>query len=392
MDAFYASVEQRDHSAYRDKPVVVGADPKNGHGRGVVSAASYLARSFGIHSAMPISQAFRRCPTAVFLPVRMRRYQDVSKRIFEVFHRYTDLVESISLDEAFLDVTGSHALFGSAETIGKRIQDMIWKQERLHASVGVASNKFVAKVASDLKKPQGFVVVPNGTEREFLKKLPIDRLWGAGVKTTKVLHQAGCRTIGDIAQRPQGALRSLLGKPGAHLWQLAHGLDDRPVVPDSSAKSIGAETTFMRDTQDQEVIRRTLLRLSERVAQRLRSDGVLARSLTLKFRNELFETITRTSRFPASTDQASDLYAVALKLLSRVSPSAFKIRLLGLSATQFTVVDVNEQLVLFDSVRQRNIQRTRAMDRIRDRFGDESIQLGSLITEEKPLDGHSNQK
>ncbi len=392
MDAFYASVEQRDHSAYRDKPVVVGADPKNGHGRGVVSAASYLARSFGIHSAMPISQAFRRCPTAVFLPVRMRRYQDVSKRIFEVFHRYTDLVESISLDEAFLDVTGSHALFGSAETIGKRIQDMIWKQERLHASVGVASNKFVAKVASDLKKPQGFVVVPNGTEREFLKKLPIGRLWGAGVKTTKVLHQAGCRTIGDIAQRPQGALRSLLGKPGAHLWQLAHGLDDRPVVPDSSAKSIGAETTFMRDTQDQEVIRRTLLRLSERVAQRLRSDGVLARSLTLKFRNELFETITRTSRFPASTDQASDLYAVALKLLSRVSPSAFKIRLLGLSATQFTVVDVNEQLVLFDSVRQRNIQRTRAMDRIRDRFGDESIQLGSLITEEKPLDGHSNQK
>ena len=383
MDAFYASVEQRDNPVYRNRPVVVGADPDGGKGRGVVSAASYEARECGIHSAMPISQAFRRCPAGVFLPVRMERYHEVSERIFEIFHRYTDLVEPLSVDEAFLDVTGSYALFGSAETIGRRIQKKIWKEEQLHASVGVASNKFVAKVASDLEKPQGFVLVQAQKEREFLRDLSVSRLWGVGAKTTRRLNEMGYQLIGDVARQSQESLRSRLGKLGVHVWQLANGLDDRPVVPDADAKSIGAETTFSRDTNNPQLIRQTLLALSERVAQRLRTERFVARGLTLKFRNALFETMTRSSTLPTPTDQAADLYEVALKLLVRVSASDQKVRLLGLSAGKLRSIESNEQLTLFESTPRKTVQLSHAVDAIRHRFGDEVIQLGSLVERPK---------
>ncbi len=385
MDAFYASIEQRDNPAYRGKPVVVGADPRGGKGRGVVSTASYEARIFGIHSAMPISQAYRCCPGGIFLPVRMERYQEVSRRIFNIFHRYTDLVEPLSVDEAFLDVTGSYALFGSAKTIGRRIQEKIWKEERLRASVGIAANKFVAKVASDLHKPRGFVAVSHQHEREFLRDLPVSRLWGAGTKTVRKLHELGYERIGDIARQSQESLRSRFGRLGVHLWQLANGVDDRPVMSDAHAKSIGAETTFLRDTKDQNFIRQTLLALSERVAQRLRTEGVSARGLTLKFRNELFETVTRSSVLPEATAQASDLYGVALKLLARVSPSAKKVRLLGLSATKLTSFESHEQLRLFDSTRHQGVQLSHAIDAIRVRFGDEVIQFGTLVEKTKKV-------
>ncbi|MGB0909588.1 MAG: DNA polymerase IV [Nitrospirales bacterium] len=382
MDAFYASVEQRDNPDYRDKPVVVGADPKEGRGRGVVSAASYKAREFGIHSAMPIRQAYWRCPSAVFLPVRMHRYQEVSKKIFEVFHRYTDLVEPLSLDEAFLDVTGSSALFGSAETIGRRIQEKIWKEEHLHASVGVASNKFLAKVASDLQKPQGFVIVPSGKEREFLHGLPISRLWGAGGKTTQVLLKAGYQDIGNIAQQPQSALRSLLGKSGSHLWQLANGFDDRPVVPNAPAKSIGAETTFAKDTASSSTIRQTVLELSERVAYRLRTEGVGARGVMLKYRDETFRTFTRSLVLSELTNQSSDLYRVALRLLERISPTEKKVRLLGLTVSKLEPFDSAQQLSLFVHAKNRTHSLASAVDSIRHRFGRTMIQPGSLV--EKP--------
>ncbi len=379
MDAYFASVEQCDNPTYRGKPVVVGADPKGGMGRGVVSAASYEAREYGVHSAMPIGQAYRQCPDGIFLPVRMERYHEISERIFAIFHRYTDLVEPLSMDEAFLDVTGSYALFGSCETIGRRIQEKIWKEEQLHASVGVASNKFVAKVASDLKKPQGFVVVPGMKEREFLRDLPINRLWGVGPKTTRRLNELGYQKIGDITRHSQELLRSRFSNLGVHLWQLSHGLDDRPVVSETHAKSIGAETTFSRDTNSLSLMQQTLLALSERVAQRLRAEQVDARALTLKFRNESFETVTRSQVLSMPTDQAADLYTVALTLLVKVPFTKQKVRLLGLSATKLTSVEAHEQLTLFESGPQRNAQLSHAVDAIRHRFGNEVIQLGSLI-------------
>ena len=383
MDAFFASVEQRDNPSYQRKPVIVGADPRGGKGRGVVSAASYEARQFGVHSAMPISHAYRACPQAVYLPVRMERYQEVSSSIFEIFYRYTDLVEPLSLDEAFLDVTGSHSLFGSAETIGRRIQEKVWREERLRASVGIATNKFVAKVASDLKKPRGFVVVTPQKEREFLAGLPVERLWGAGLKTTRKLHHEGYRTIGDVARQPQETLRSILGRVGIHLWHLANGLDDRLVYPNVPVKSIGAETTFAKDTASFLLIRQTLLALSERVGQRLRAEGLGAKSLTLKYRDDTFQTQTRSMVLSERTNQASDLYGVALKLLERISSPKRKVRLLGLVASKLKQLVSEQQLSLFDQQGTRNRSLTRAVDSIRDRFGDEMIQPGSLVDRHK---------
>ena len=378
MDAFYASVEQRDNPQYRGKPVVVGADPQGGKGRGVVSAASYEARTFGIHSAMPISQAFRRCPQAVYVGVRMARYQAVSARIFEIFHRYTDLVEPLSLDEAFLDVTGSRRLFGGAEIIAQRIQEKIWQDERLDASVGVATNKFVAKVASDLKKPKGFVVVSPGEENTFLKDLPIEWLWGVGPKTSQRLHEMGYVKIGEIARQNQEIIRSQFGSSGIRLWQLANGLDDRPVVAEEPAKSIGSETTFPRDISDTNLLRQTLLSLSETVAQRLRAEEVGARTLTLKYRDETFHTMTRSKALSEWTDQSPALYRAALQLLSRVSIKGRKIRLLGLSASNLVTVQTTRQLSLFETHSFGNRQLSEAIDSIRRRFGDEAVRPGSL--------------
>ena len=383
MDAFYASVEQRDHPSYRGQPVIVGADPQGGKGRGVVSAASYEARAFGIHSAMPISHAYRRCPKGVFVPVRMERYQEVSTRIFDIFHRYTDLVEPLSLDEAFLDVTGSRRLFGGAEIIGRRIQEKIWREERLQASVGVASNKFIAKVASDLKKPKGFVVVPPEEVARFLKDLPVHWIWGVGAKTTERLHRLGYVNIGDIARQNQQTFRVLFGVLGTRLWQLANGLDDRPVVADEPAKSIGAESTFSQDTGDGAIIRQTLLALADRIAQRLRAERTAAKTVTLKYRDDTFQTTTRSMAIDECVDQTTGLYRAALQLLSRVPDKKRKVRLLGLSASALISVHMPQQLSLFEDQRVRNIQLSEAIDKIRQQFGDEAVRPASLLERPK---------
>ncbi len=261
MDAFYASVEQLDHPAYRGKPVVVGADPRGGAGRGVVAACSYEARKFGIRSAMPISRAYRLCPTAVFVRPRGARYAEMSERIFAILREYTDLMEPLSIDEAFLDVTASQRLFGPAAEIGRTMKARIRSELGLVASIGLAPNKFLAKVGSDLGKPDGFVTVAPGQERAFLDPLPISRLWGVGPKTEARLHQMGFQTIGQIARTPLATLEDTLGQGGRDLWELANGLDDRPVEPEQEAKSIGAEHTFAEDTADREQIRRTILEL-----------------------------------------------------------------------------------------------------------------------------------
>ena len=381
MDAFYTSVEQRDQPAYRGRPVIVGADPQDGRGRGVVSAASYEARTFGIHSALPISQAYRRCPEGVFLPVRMSRYQAVSAHIFRIFGRYTDLVEPLSLDEAFLDVTGSLRLFGSAEAIGRRIQTEILTETELGASVGIATNKFVAKVASDLRKPHGFVVVPPGQAAHFLQPLPIERLWGVGPKTAGRLRQMGLMTIAELAARPQLELAAALGPLGAHLWELAQGIDTREVIPEEPAQSVGAETTFPEDTADPIRIRQTVLALSEGVARRLRVDAIQAGALTLKLRDETFRTQTRSVSLSEPTDQSQDLYQTALMLLERLPFSGRKVRLLGVTASRLSdLMGSGQQLSLeLNPVGAKQRRLTEAVDRIHARFGKGAIRPASLL-------------
>jgi DNA polymerase IV len=381
MDAFYAAVEQLDHPQYRGRPVIVGADPKGGKGRGVVSTASYEARPFGVHSAMPISQAYRLCPQAVFLPVRMARYHEISERILAIFQRYTDVVEPLSIDEAFLDATGSTRLFGPVEDIARRIKQDIVRDERLVASVGVAPNKFLAKLASDLSKPDGFLVLREADVEAFLRDLPVSRLWGVGKQTTRQLEALGLRTIGQLAEWPQARLSRRFGSLGAHIWRLARGIDDRPVTPHRDPKSIGAETTFPKDTDDVEVLRRTLLELAEKVGQRLRAEGFMASKVTLKYRDADFVTLTRTQSLAEPTAVALDLYHAASTLISQLPSVKRKVRLLGIAASELTSL-APHQLSLFADTTHKRLQAERAEDAIKARFGPQAITRAALLEPE----------
>ena len=381
MDAFFASVEQLDHPEFRGKPVVVGADPKGGAGRGVVAASSYEARPFGIRSAMPISQAHRLCPTAVFVRPRHDRYAEMSDRIFAILQEYTDLMEPLSIDEAFLDLTASQRLFGPAETIGRTLKARIRSELGLVASIGLAPNKFLAKVGSDLGKPDGFVVVAPGQERAFLDPLPISRLWGVGPKTEARLRRLGFQTIGQLAGTRAEVLEEALGQAGRELWDLANGRDDRPVEPEQEAKSIGAEHTFSEDTEDSAVIRRTLLELSDKVGSRLRQEGVLAGGATLKFRDHRFNTVTRAAILEPPTDVGDDLFREAWRLLQRVEWKGSRVRLVGVTATRLAPASgpAVGQLSLFSPARNAKQDLARTMDKIRDRYGQAAITRASLL-------------
>jgi len=378
MDAFYAAVEQRDHPAYRGLPVIVGADPKQGRGRGVVSTCSYEARTYGVHSAMPISQAYRLCPQAVYLPVRMARYREISERIVAIVQRYTDLVEPLSIDEAFLDVTGSTRLFGPADAIARRIKQDIRREQHLIASVGVAANKFLAKLASDLSKPDGLLILHEADVESFLRDLPVSRLWGVGQKTTCQLESLGLRTIGQVARWPPSQLTARFGKLGAHIWRLAHGVDDRPVEPQRIAQSIGAERTFAEDTAELEMLRRTLLELAEKVGQRLRAEGFMAAKVTLKFRDADFATLTRSRPLETPTAAALDLYAAASQLLDNIPARARPVRLLGIAASELMPLDQG-QLPLFPDAALKRLQAEQAEDAIKARFGPHAITRAALL-------------
>jgi len=394
MDAFYASVEQLDHPSYRGKPVVVGADPKGGAGRGVVAACSYEARKFGIRSAIPISRAYRLCPTAVFVRPRGARYAEMSERIFAILLEYTDLMEPLSIDEAFLDVTASQRLFGPAAEIGQMMKARIRSELGLVASIGLAPNKFLAKVGSDLGKPDGFVAVAPGQERAFLDPLPISRLWGVGPKTEARLHQMGFQTIGQIARTPLSTLEDALGQGGRDLWDLANGLDDRPVEPEQEAKSIGAEHTFSEDTADREQIRRTILELADRVGRRLRREEVVAGGVTLKFRDHRFHTVTRAAALDQPTDVGDTLFREAWALLRKVEWHGSQVRLLGVTATRLRAAAEPPagQLPLFPRRPdpRRNLART--VDKIRERFGGEAITRASLLAGDRGLKAESRER
>ena len=373
MDAFYASVEQRDRPELRGRPVIVGADPR---GRGVVSAASYEARRFGVHSALPIGRAARLCPEGVFLPVDMDKYVTVSRQIMEILAEFTPLLEPLSIDEAFLDVTQTRALFGDGAEQGRRIKARILAAVGLTASVGVAPNKFVAKVASDLEKPDGLVVVAAGREAEFLAPLPVSRLWGVGRVAAGDLASMGISTIGQLAAIPLDQLRPRFGRSAAQLAELAGGVDDRPVEPFAPPKSMGAEETFDRDHRDVERLRATLRGQAERVARELREERLAGRTVTLKLRFADFTTITR-SHTDDPTQDGLKIYREAAALLDRVTLRQ-PIRLIGLSVSGL-IAPTGGQLSLLgpDAVRRERL--ARALDRLVDRFGDQAIHPASLL-------------
>ena len=292
MDAFYASVEERDRPELVGKPVIVGGTPEK---RGVVSAANYVARRYGVHSAMPSATAHRLCPHAVYLPPRIDYYAEISQQIHAIFERFTPLIEPLSLDEAFLDVTGSEHLFGPAVEMAGRSSRPIRQEMRLVASVGVAPNKFLAKIASDLQKPDALVVVEPEQVQEFLDPLPVERLWGVGKQGSKVFERLGIRTIRQLRQWPVETLQSLFGSSGEHFWQLAQGIDDRPVVPDREAKSISNETTFEHDIADMEILRAWLW-TGRAGGWRLRRHRLRGRTVEFKVRFADFSTVTRAKR------------------------------------------------------------------------------------------------
>jgi len=368
MDAFYASVEQRDAPDLKGRPVIVGADPKEGRGRGVVAACSYEARKFGVRSALPISQAWKLCPQGAFVPVRMDRYVEVSKQVMEVLQRFTNLVEPLSIDEAFLDVSGSTALFGAPEQIARAIKKQIREATGLCASVGVAPNKFVAKIASDLKKPDGLVIVKQDEVEEFLKNLPISKLWGVGPKTEERLHKLGIRTIGDLRAKPQGA----------HLHELAYGRDDRPVVPDWEARSISNETTFEEDSSDRTLLLRTIRKLAESVGRRLRVEDQRARRITLKIRYEGFETHTKQMTLDRPTQSDDEIVHSAVSLFKQF-PLDRKVRLLGVGSSDLTrSAQIPSQPGLFaESANNDTLDRT--VDAIRSKFGNASLRRASQL-------------
>jgi DNA polymerase-4 len=380
MDAFYASVEQRDRPELRGVPVVVGATPG---GRGVVSAASYEARRFGVRSAMPISRAVRLCPHGVYLPVDMDKYQRVSGEIMSILADFSPLVEPISVDEAFVDLAGTEALFGPTDDTTRRIKARIRAETGLTASAGLAANKFVAKVASDLRKPDGLVIVPPGTEAAFLAPLPVERLWGVGKVLAAALASLGVARIGQLQAMPAAVLARRFGEHGRQLHDLASGRDDRAVEPFTAAKSIGAESTFGADCRDPERLRRTLRRHAERVARQLREEGLAGARVTLKLRYADFHTLTR-SHTGDPTQDGLELYRRALALLDREAVTA-PVRLIGLSASGLGPGG-RGQLPLLDSAAARRERLGLVVDRLTARFGEGAVRPASLLTRRSATD------
>ena len=379
MDAFYAAVEERENPALRGKPVVVGSEPKEGRGRGVVATANYAARRYGIGSAMPISEAWRRCPSAVYIRPRMRLYAEVSRGVRDIFERFTDLIEPISIDEAFLDVTASRRLYGDGPGIAKRIKSAIRSEERLTASIGCAASKFIAKIASDLDKPDGLVVVEEGREAEFLDPLPIGRLWGAGPKALERFRRLRCATIGDAARLERDVLVRTFGESmGDRFHRLSRGLDERPVVPDHVRKSLGKESTFGEDVADRKVVERTLLDLTEKVAASLRRKHMAGVTVTLKLRWEGFETVTRRRTLKEPVNTTERIWPVARELLRAADRPKLKVRLVGVTLSGLDRVE-SGQSDLFREESNVDGRVAEAVDTLAERFGSGTVTRAVLL-------------
>jgi len=375
MDAFFASVEIRERPELRGLPLVVGGSAS---GRGVVAAASYEARQYGVFSAMPMARALRQCPDLVCLPVNMPLYIDVSRQIHKIFYRYTPEIEPLSLDEAFLDVTASEKLFGSASHIAMKIKEDIKNECQLIASAGVAPNKFVAKIASDIDKPDGFVVVEPEGVQAFLDPLPVKRIWGVGKKTEQQLHEYGINTVYELRSKSPDWLMEHFGKLGDHIYRLANGLDKRAVISDAKAKSISSETTFATDIKDRKTLLAILSQLSEQVSARLRDKGVKGRTVSIKIRFNDFKTITRSNTLSESSSQTMQIWHTVKQLFSGIiQEDESLIRLVGVSVSGFDNNEARQGDLFEQDTKQDTLDVL--SDEINQRFGKAKIHRGRKI-------------
>lgn len=379
MDAFYASVEELDRPELRGKPVIVGGTSN----RGVVSAASYEARKYGVRSAMPIYEAKRRCPQGIFVPVRMGRYRELSHRVMHILERYSPVVEQVSIDEAYMDISGLERLFGSPAELATRMKAEVRERESLSCSVGIAPNKFLAKIASELRKPDGLTVIPSAEAEGFAARLSIEKVPGVGKKTVARLREMGVSQLGHVRAVPERALLRAVGRFGLTLLAFSRGEDDSPVVPYSEAKSISSEETLEENSNDLEFLRRELLHQVERVGRRLREKNLAGSTVTLKMKRADFVLITRSLSLPSATDSTNILYEAALRLLKEVELSG-KFRLIGMGVSKLVhVAEKQEQFELFqeEGGKKASWKRAeRAMDSIGKRFGRDAIKRGGLLS------------
>lgn len=375
MDAFYAAVEQLDNPHLRGKPLLIGVD----HPRSVVSTASYEARPFGVGSAMPMVEAKRRCPQAIIVPPRMGRYAEVSEQIMTVFAQFSPRVEALSLDEAFLDMTGAEKLFGTQEQLARQVKNAVKQATGLNVSVGVAPCKFVAKVASDIGKPDGLVVVQARDQLGFLWPLPLTRLWGVGKHAAAKLHDLGLKTIGDVAHADPEELHKALGSLGAHVFALAHAEDPRPVQADREAQSIGSEETLDEDVVGAAAMQPILLRAADRIARRLRHAGLLAGGVRVKLKTAKFQLLTRQTVLQPPTDSAKVLLQEGLALLPQFDLK-LPMRLVGLAAYDLRPHDAPRQGLLFEETdRKKQKKLDTALDGLRERFGSNAVKRGTDV-------------
>jgi DNA polymerase-4 len=382
MDAFFAQIEQRDTPEYKNKPLIVGG-PLN---RGVISSASYEARKYGLHSGMPLTRAKRLCPKGIFVPVDMEKYLKESMRIRKIFFQFTPLVEAIGCDEAFLDITGCEKLFGDELEIAKKIKGRIYEQTNLTSSAGIGPNKFLAKLASSIGKPNGLIVLEN--TREVIKKvklLPVSYIWGVGRVTCEELKSMGIITIGDLAGAPLEIIENKFGEPGRIIHKMANGFDDRKVTPNQEPKSIGREITYSRDIDDLGTLGSTLLLLSQKISRNLRLKKYKGRVITLKIRFSDFKTITRRITLKKYTSNIFDIHKFSVSLLKNLDLNRKKIRLIGISVSGLKLTSVLGDLISTGgSSEDENL--AEAIDRISDRFGENKLTIAKLADKDEIID------
>ncbi|MBC7076626.1 MAG: DNA polymerase IV [Syntrophomonadaceae bacterium] len=377
LDAFFAAVEQRDNPSLKGKPVIIGGQPQS---RGVVATASYEARQYGIKSAMPLTQAYRLCPHAVFLPVDMGRYKEASRQVLAILSSYTPVIEPLSIDEAFLDVSGCTSIFGFAEKIAESIKRRVKTEVGLNISVGISYNKFLAKLATELGKPDGLEIIRPEEALDILRPLPVSYLWGVGAKSQQKLKSLGINTIGELRQIKPEKLEKHLGSPAFLLWELANGIDKRKVEPYRERKSIGKETTFQHDVDDFSKLEKTMLYFAGLIGRRLREENMSARKITVKVRYSNFKTVTRSKTLREPFDSDSAIYNAAGELLKQVYNAGEKVRLIGLYVGSLQLNGSWEQGTLFtDDQTQPNVHLDKVLDKIRQRFGQDVITRASLL-------------
>ena len=382
LDAFFASVEQRDNPAYQEKPLIVGGisgGKLSNSNRGVVCAASYEARKYGVHAGMPIWEARQKCPQGIFVTSQINKYLEASKKFFQICSNYTPLIEPLSIDEVFLDVSGCESLFGSSETIGRKIKERVYQELELKVSVGIAENKFLAKIATNLGKPNGFYIIPLKDIQKIVYPLPISALWGIGKKTEELLKKSGIYLVEQLARMPDSILENLLGKNGKKIKLLAQGIDESPVIPPSTAKSIGKETTFGTNITEKVILIKELLKISQLVGYAARKKGYKGRTITLKIRFHNFITLNKSITLENSTNIDDLIFKTVVKLLDKIKIKKEGIRLLGVKLSKFSSDNTPKQLNLLGDREEKLEQLTQSLDKIRDKFGSKFITRASLL-------------